>query len=133
MGKLTDAIEATRKVRQNYKMKKFKISKRDQKIIDAIKKGEFGCQKENVFVFAEALLERKIPREVALNTNPFVKGALVKNKEEEIYQISSVSPVGFRFREPDGHENGYTGDGTNKYMRRNWKPATDKEIKDYFA
>lgn len=134
MGQLTEALKATKELRKQFVKKAVKkISKRDQKIIDAIEKSDFGCQKENVFVFAEALLERGLSRKSSEKDSfKFVKGAalvhlgypgssskgmiVIDTKEHLVYWLS-----------PTNHE---CSQSREKHI---FRPATDKEIKEYFS
>ncbi len=135
MGKLTECLKATKELRKQFvKTKAKKITKRDQAIIDAIENSDFGCKKESVYKFAEAMLERKISRIDAQNSTTF-KGVATSMIVFVILDDPSFEDVVLD-----------TGTGDSVYWcnkksdkctwTRNfdsWRPATDKEIKEYFA
>lgn len=132
MGQLTTALKANKELRKQFKKQPVKkISKDDQKIIDAIENSDFGCQKENTYVFAEALLKRKIPRKPKENDDKFneVVGALLvcllKDKRQKC-------PFGIDTGR-ESYINWNNFNNASDRLKKLWRPATDKEIREYFS
>jgi len=132
MGQLTTALKATKELRKQFIKKKpdKKISKRDQNIIDAIENSDFGCQKEKVYIFAEALAERKLPRKEQENKGLFdpIKGSLLVYYYDGDFAIDMGDDTVIRWNDPISG-----GPCSQRRKVKLWRPATDKEIRDYFS
>jgi len=140
MGQLTTALKATKELRKQFlKLKAVKkISKRDQKIIDAIENSDFSCQKENAYIFAEALIERKIPREKGKNEETFngVLGSLLCYTSETTNEENKgVFVIDEWVDRSEVYWYGPKSGNTRSLSRQwdKWRPATDKEIREYFS
>jgi len=138
MGQLTEALKANKELRKQFteEPENNKVSKRDQEIINAIEKSDFGCQKENTYVFAEAITGRKIPRLITKNNLDCfsqVRGSVLIYRHPE-HNPENKDDTAADLGSP--HSDIVWGADREFSMSRyksHWRPATDKEIKEYFS
>lgn len=135
MGQLTLALQANKELRKQFKPapKPKKLSKKNQEIQDIIYGTDFGCKKDTV--------AKLISKVMGIN---LVKG---KYREEDSFKTvkGSVlmrvgSDIGSGYKSHLGVD-----DSRNPYIMWNntnnssgrlfafWRPATDKEIREYFS
>jgi len=136
MGQMTECLKATKELRKQFvKRKPKKVSKRDRRVIDAVMNSDFGCQKENAFIFAEAIAERKIPRPMGKRGPKFdgVKGSLLcfeHPRDSNSPALAIDDDLGEHRIRWVGKNGGPASVGREREF---WRPATDKEIREYFS
>ncbi len=134
MGQLTLALEATRELRKQFVKQKApkKLSKRHQRIQDLIYGQDFGCSKDGVAKLIGALEKVNLVRGADVNRDVFigVKGSVIVHVSDDSHSgtvtIDTFSE-GYVHWKDGGDDCSY-----NRY-KDSWRPATDKEIREYFS
>ena len=136
MGKLTEALKATKELRKQFKKpaEAKKLTAKAQKVQDHIYKGEpFGCNTPAVAILMGLMTGETIVKRTSSSAGRFdtVKGALVKytgtSKDSNGFLIEDEGQSILRWRD--------RADGNCSSHRELscFKPATDAEIKKFYS
>jgi len=139
MGQLTSALKANKELRKQFKKqpapKQKKLTKHHQEIKDAIYKSEpFGCNTKGVANLISKILKVDLRKEEENHKNKDLfntvfGSALIYTKDGSgDFVIDTFNSDTIYWREPK------TNDACSmKRFKVNWRPATDKEIREYFS
>jgi len=136
MGKLTLALAATKELRKQFaKPKKVKaLTGKNKKIQDAIYDSDFGCKKENVAKLIGAVIGVNLVKLNADKGKYFqpTRGAImvfIREGSKNFGVVACEDGRGTELQWLDENRKSHSAYRRWEY----WKPATDKQIKEYYS